>query len=95
MPTDQRERLARIRRFDQLVAYLRDELGWPIDSDDFEDLTFPYTSEELGIDLKTRPRSRISSACARSYRASLGGSSSSSSSRSVCPWWRCAASSAR
>ena len=52
MPTDQRERLARIRRFDQLVAYLRDELGWPIDSDDFEDLTFPYTPEELGIDAK-------------------------------------------
>ena len=52
MPTDQRERLARIRRFDQLVAYLRDELGWPIDSDDFEELTFEYTPEELGIDAK-------------------------------------------
>lgn len=52
MPTDQRERLARIRRFDQLVAYLRDELDWPIDSDDFEDLTFEYTPEELGIDAK-------------------------------------------
>ena len=50
MPTDHRERLARIRRFDQLVAYLRDELGWPIDSDDFEELTFEYTPEELGID---------------------------------------------
>ena len=52
MPTDQRERLARVRRFDQLVAYLRDELGWPIDSDDFEELTFEYTPEELGIDTK-------------------------------------------
>ena len=52
MPTDQRERLASIRRFDQLVAYLRDELGWPIDSDDFEKLTFEYTPEELGIDMK-------------------------------------------
>ena len=52
MPTDHRERLARIRRFDQLVAYLRDELGWPIDSDDFEELTFEYTPEELGIDTK-------------------------------------------
>ena len=50
MPTDHRKRLARIRRFDQLVAYLRDELGWPIDSDDFEELTFEYTPEELGID---------------------------------------------
>ena len=56
MPKDQRERLAGIRRFDQLVAYLRDELGWPIDSDDFEDLTFPYTPEELGIDAKNAAR---------------------------------------
>ena len=53
MPTDHRERLARIRRFDQLVAYLRDELGWPIESDDFEELTFEYTPEELGIDKKS------------------------------------------
>ena len=52
MPTDHRQRLAGIRRFDQLVAYLRDELGWPIDSDDFEELTFEYTPEELGIDAK-------------------------------------------
>ena len=50
MPTDHRKRLALIRRFDQLVAYLRDDLGWPIDSDDFEELTFEYTPEELGID---------------------------------------------
>ncbi len=52
MSTDHRERLARIRSFTQLVAYLRDELGWPIDSDDFEELTFEYTPEELGIDAK-------------------------------------------
>lgn len=51
-PTNQRERLARIRRFDQLVCYLRDELGWPIESDDFEELTFEFTPEELGIDAK-------------------------------------------
>ena len=50
MSTVHRERLAQIRRFDQLIAYLRDELGWPIDSDDFEDLMFDYTPEELGID---------------------------------------------
>ena len=52
MLIDHRERLASIRRFDQLVAYLRDELGWPIDSDDFEELTFEYPPEELGIDAK-------------------------------------------
>ncbi len=52
MPTDQRSRLASIRRFDQLVAYLRDEMGWPIGRDDFEELTFEYTPDELGIDAK-------------------------------------------
>jgi hypothetical protein len=34
MSTDQRAALARIRRFDQLIAYLRDELDWPIGTDD-------------------------------------------------------------
>jgi hypothetical protein len=53
MPTDHRSRLAGIRRFDQLVAYLRDEMGWPIDSTDFEELTFEYTPDELGIDAKS------------------------------------------
>ena len=52
MATTDRERLGAIRRFDQLVAYLRDELDWPIESADFEDLTFDYTPEELGIDTK-------------------------------------------
>ena len=49
---DHRERLARIRCFDQLVVYLQEELNWPIDSDNFEELTFDYTSEDLGIDEK-------------------------------------------
>ncbi|MEX0756078.1 MAG: type ISP restriction/modification enzyme [Actinomycetota bacterium] len=44
--------LAQIRTFLQLVKYLRDELDWPIASDDFEDLTFDYSAEELGIDRK-------------------------------------------
>jgi SOS-response transcriptional repressor LexA len=52
MATDQRAELAGIRRFDQLVAYLRDRLDWPIGAADFEDLTFEYTPEELGIDAK-------------------------------------------
>jgi len=42
--------LADIRTFPQLVTYLRDELDWPIESSDFEELTFEYTAEELGID---------------------------------------------
>ncbi len=49
---DHRTTLAKIKRFDQLVAYLRDELGWPIASDKFEEMTFDYTPEELGIDTK-------------------------------------------
>ena len=52
MPTDHRSRLREIRTFPQLVAYLRDEMGWPIGSEDFEELTFEYTPEELGIDAK-------------------------------------------
>ena len=53
MPTDHRDSLARIRTFTQLVAYLHNELGWPIASDDFEELTFEYDpQEELGIDAK-------------------------------------------
>ena len=52
MPTDHRARLASIRRFDQLVAYLRDELDWPLGPHAFEDLTFDYTPGELGIDAK-------------------------------------------
>ena len=53
MPTDRRTALAKIRRFDQLIAYLRDEMGWPIaNGHDFEDLTFEYSPEELGIDAK-------------------------------------------
>ena len=52
MPTDHRNALASIKRFDQLIAYLRREMGWPIDGDDFEELTFEYTPEELGIDTK-------------------------------------------
>ena len=56
MPIDHRARLARIRRFDQLVAYLRDELDWPLASEDFEDLTFDYTPGELGIDAKNEAK---------------------------------------
>ena len=52
MPTDHRAVLADIRDFDQLIAYLRDEMAWPIKGTDFDDLTFEYTPEELGIDAR-------------------------------------------
>ena len=45
-----REALRGIRTFPQLIKFLRDEMDWPIESDDFEELTFDYTPEELGID---------------------------------------------
>ena len=51
--TQAAERLRKIQRFDQLVAYLRDELDWPMDDYPFEDLTFDWDADELGIDLKT------------------------------------------
>ena len=50
MTTDYRTTLPSIRRFDQLIAFLRDEMDWPIVSNDFEELTFEYSAEELGID---------------------------------------------
>src|SRR5213593_4002050 len=53
MRTDHRAALANIKRFDQLIVYLRDEMGWPINRESFEDvddLFYDYTAEELGID---------------------------------------------
>lgn len=50
MAIDRRAELQRVRTFPALIAYLRNELGWPIESDDFEELTFDYTPDELGID---------------------------------------------
>ncbi len=47
------EKLRSIKSFPSLLKYLRDELEWPIESDDVEDLTFEYEPDELGIDPKT------------------------------------------
>lgn len=47
------EHLKSIRSFPSLIKYLRNELGWPIKSDNFDDLMFEYEPEELGIDAKT------------------------------------------
>ncbi len=56
MPTDHRAELRSIRTFPSLVRYLRDEMDWPIGTDDFEELTFEYTPEELGIDAASAAR---------------------------------------
>ncbi len=44
------EKLRSLTSFDALVDYLRDELDWPIETEDAEEITFDYDPEELGID---------------------------------------------
>jgi hypothetical protein len=49
------QKLRSLTSFEDLVIYLRDELDWPIDFEDAEDLdrvTFDYSTEDLGIDPK-------------------------------------------
>ena len=54
MTSDQRKKLSEIKQFRQLIAYLRDEMGWPINSEsEFDELTYEYTTTELGIDDKS------------------------------------------
>lgn len=53
MPLPDAERLRAIKSFPSLVKYLRDDLEWPIESDDFEELTYEYEPEELGLDPKS------------------------------------------
>lgn len=49
MTEEQRQRLRSIKRFDQLIAFLRDELDWPIEQGhDEDDLTFDW-SDDLGL----------------------------------------------
>jgi hypothetical protein len=43
------ERLRNIKTFDDLIHYLEDELDWPLADYGFDDLTFEYTPEELGL----------------------------------------------
>ena len=49
MPRADPERLGTIKRLDQLIAYLRDELGWPIESENLNELTFDWSQDELRI----------------------------------------------
>lgn len=50
MTTMDVERLRQIKTLPSLVKYLRDELDWPIDSEDMEDITFEYDPTELGFE---------------------------------------------
>ncbi len=42
--------LRSINDFRSLVAYLSEELEWPLDANEVDDLTFEYDPEELGLD---------------------------------------------
>jgi hypothetical protein len=53
MATPAIERLRDIKTLPQLVSYLRDELDWPISSNNAEDITFDYEPAELGLDKET------------------------------------------
>jgi len=44
------QKLRALTSFYALVDYLRDELDWPIEAEDAEEVTFDYDPEELGID---------------------------------------------
>lgn len=45
----QAEKLRRIHNIPALVQYLHDELGWPIEATDWEDLVFDWQPEELNL----------------------------------------------
>lgn len=45
-------RIKEVQSFPSLLKFLRDDLDWPITSDDVEDLTFDYSPDELGFDKK-------------------------------------------
>src|SRR6266581_6376660 len=56
MPAPLTDRLRGIKTLPQLVSYLRDELDWPISSNNTEDITFDYEPSELGLDKETAVR---------------------------------------
>ena len=45
------QKLTGLTTFPAIFAYLRDDLGWPLESENIqeEDITFEYTPEELGL----------------------------------------------
>ena len=45
-----------VNDFPALVKYLGDELNWPIETYDFDEITFEYSAAELGLDEKTAPK---------------------------------------
>jgi predicted helicase len=52
MATIDVEHLRQIKTLPSLIKFLRDELDWPIEVEEIEDITYEYTPEELGLDAK-------------------------------------------
>ncbi len=44
------KKLRALTSFPALVKYLRDEMDWPIEAEDVDDITFSYAADELDID---------------------------------------------
>ena len=43
------DRIRQIDNFESLIMFLRDELEWPLEAEDIEELSFDYEPEELGL----------------------------------------------
>jgi len=67
MPADLRS----ITNFEELIAYLRDELDWPVEDYGLEDLTFEYDADELG--LKEEEAEKLKDGTVRQLRPLPGG----------------------
>ncbi|MFQ5421038.1 MAG: N-6 DNA methylase, partial [Anaerolineae bacterium] len=52
MPKRHTQKLRTVTSFPDLVDYLRDELDWPIEVEDADEIVFHYEPDELGIDPK-------------------------------------------
>ena len=53
------ERLRGINTFPELVTYLREELDWPLNEYDFDELTFEYQPADLGLKDSDVARAKI------------------------------------
>lgn len=50
MPNSDAAALRKLTTFPALVDYLRDDLDWPIEVEDADEITFEYEPDELGLD---------------------------------------------
>lgn len=79
------QRLQEIKTLPSLIKYLKDDLNWPIGSDDVESVVFDYDPAELGFD--SASTAKIEEVCQLRplTPGRSGASSGSSSARSSCP----------